>query len=83
MRMGELGDYVATPADAPSIEPDAAFWESARMVMPPPGKASVHLRVDSDVLEWFKAQGEGHLTRMNAVLRSYVEAKKQGPGPRR
>ncbi len=53
------------------------------MVMPPPGKASVHLRIDSDVLEWFKAQGKGHLTRRNAVLRSYVEARKQEHGPRR
>jgi len=37
------------------------------------------LRVDSDVLEWFRAQGKGHLTRMNAVLRSYVAAQKHGP----
>jgi len=38
--------------------------------MPPAeGKTSVHLRVDTDVLDWFKAQGRGHLTRMNAVLR--------------
>jgi BrnA antitoxin of type II toxin-antitoxin system len=36
----------------------------------PPGKASVHLLVDADVLAWFKAQGRGHLTRMNAVLRA-------------
>jgi uncharacterized protein (DUF4415 family) len=45
-------------------------------VMPPAGKASIHLRVDSDVLEWFKEQGRGHLTRMNAVLRSFMEAHK-------
>ena len=44
-----------------------------------PHRASVHLRVDSDVLEWFRAQGKGHLTRMNAVLRSYVAAQKHGP----
>ncbi len=49
----------------------------ARVIMPS-GKSSVHLRVDSDVLEWFKAQGKGHLTRMNAVLRSYVAAQKHG-----
>lgn len=83
IRMRERGDYVPTRKDAPAIEPDAAFWERARIVMPPPGKTSVHLRVDSDVLEWFKAQGKGHLTRMNAVLRSYVESKKQERRPRR
>ena len=51
------------------------FWKRARVVMPR-GKTSVHLRLDSDVFEWFKKQGEGHLTRMNAVLRSYVNAQK-------
>jgi uncharacterized protein (DUF4415 family) len=35
----------------------------------------VHLRLDSDVVEWFKARGKGHLTHMNAVLRAYVDAK--------
>jgi uncharacterized protein (DUF4415 family) len=44
--------------------------------MPPAGKESVHLRLDSDVLEWFRAQGKGHLSRMNAVLRSFMEAHK-------
>ncbi|MCB1884004.1 MAG: BrnA antitoxin family protein [Geminicoccaceae bacterium] len=68
-----MGDYAPTPADAPSIEPDEAFWRNARVVTPS-GKASIHLRVDNDVLAWFKAQGRGHLTRMNAVLRSYMEA---------
>jgi len=43
----------------------------------PPGKTSVHLRVDSDVFEWFKKQGDGHLTHMNAVLRSYVDAHRR------
>ena len=64
-------------ADAPALSVGAEFWQNARVVMPPPGKASIHLRVDSDVLEWFKEQGRGHLTRMNAVLRSFMEAHKQ------
>jgi len=38
----------------------------------PSGKTSVHLRLDSDVVEWFKANGKGHLTRMNAVLKAFV-----------
>jgi uncharacterized protein (DUF4415 family) len=42
----------------------------------PSGKTSVHLRLDSDVVEWFKKHGKGHLTRMNAVLRAYVEAQR-------
>jgi uncharacterized protein (DUF4415 family) len=65
-----------TRTDAPEAPPlGDDFWKRARVVMPP-GKTSVHLRVDSDVFDWFKKQGEGHLTRMNAVLRSYVEAHK-------
>ena len=38
----------------------------------PPEKVSVHLRLDKDVYDWFKEQGRGHLTRMNAVLKSYM-----------
>lgn len=37
-------------------------------------KASISLRVDRDVLEWFKAQGEGYQTRINAVLRAFRDA---------
>ncbi len=65
-----------TRADAPEAESlGAEFWRSARVVMPA-GKTSVHLRLDSDVVDWFKGTGKGHLTRMNAVLKAYVEAQK-------
>ncbi|MGH8173031.1 MAG: BrnA antitoxin family protein [Rhodanobacteraceae bacterium] len=37
-------------------------------------KTSIALRVDSDVLAWFKAQGAGYQTRMNAVLRAFRDA---------
>jgi len=39
-----------------------------------PSKALVSLRLDQDVLEWFKAQGSGYQTRMNAVLRAFRDA---------
>ena len=66
-----------TSADAPeAVSLGTEFWKSARVVMPS-GKTSVHLRLDSDIVEWFKANGKGHLTRMNAVLRAYVEAQKR------
>ncbi len=61
------------------------FWKCARVVLPP-GKMSVHLRLDSDVAEWFKARGKGHLTRMNAAGRSPGTAAPPRPlrpaGPR-
>ena len=65
-----------TSRGAPEAESlGAEFWKSARVVVPQ-GKTSVHLRLDNDVVEWFRARGKGHLTRMNAVLRAYVEAQK-------
>ena len=66
-----------TRPDAPLAESlGEEFWKSACVVLPP-GKTSVHLRLDSDVVEWFKSNGKGHLTRMNAVLRAYVETQKR------
>ena len=65
-----------TRADAPEAESlGVEFWKSAR-VRAPVGKTSVHLRVDTDIVEWFRTRGKGHLTRMNAVLRAYVDAHK-------
>ena len=76
--MRERGQDQTSP-EAPEAESlGAEFWSSARVVMPT-GKTSVHLRLDSDVVDWFKANGKGHLTRMNAVLRAYVEAQKHLP----
>jgi uncharacterized protein (DUF4415 family) len=70
-------DGDAARRDAPEAEPlGTDFWKSARVVVPP-GKTSVHLRLDRDVVDWFRARGKGHLTRMNAVLRAYVDAQKR------
>jgi uncharacterized protein (DUF4415 family) len=65
-----------TRADAPEAESlGEGFWDNAKLVMPR-GKTSVHLRLDSDIVEWFKSNGKGHLTRMNAALREYVQSHK-------
>jgi uncharacterized protein (DUF4415 family) len=45
-----------------------------RGLQPMPSKAAVSLRVDQDVLEWFKAQGPGYQTRINIVLRAFRDA---------
>jgi uncharacterized protein (DUF4415 family) len=45
-----------------------------RGLKPLPPKASISLRVDQDVLEWFKEQGPGYQTRINAVLRAFRDA---------
>ena len=45
-----------------------------RGMKPLPAKESISLRVDADVLEWFKSQGPGYQTRINLVLRAYRDA---------
>lgn len=45
-----------------------------RGLEPIPPKASIALRLDADVLEWFKSQGPGYQTRINAVLRAFKDA---------
>jgi uncharacterized protein (DUF4415 family) len=47
-----------------------------RGLKPVPRKAQLTLRVDSDVLDWFKKQGQGYQTKINALLRAYMEAHK-------
>ncbi|MBI3419863.1 MAG: BrnA antitoxin family protein, partial [Proteobacteria bacterium] len=52
------GEYSPTPSDAPEAEPmPEGFWDRAKIVYPHERKASIHLRVDPDVLKWFKEQG--------------------------
>jgi uncharacterized protein (DUF4415 family) len=50
-----------------------SFWKSARLVMPEP-KDRLTIRVDRDVVRWLKKNGPGYQTRVNAILRSYMEA---------
>lgn len=54
-----------------------------RGLKPAPAKAQLTLRLDSDVLDWFKQQGRGYQTRINALLRAYMEANKSEVASRR
>ncbi|MGH6932269.1 MAG: BrnA antitoxin family protein [Dongiaceae bacterium] len=50
-----------------------AFWRNARLVLPTDaGKEVVTLRLDRDLLKWFKGRGRGYQTRINAILRAYM-----------
>ena len=53
---------------------DENFWKDARVVLPKP-KRLVTLRLDADLLEWLKRES-GYQTRINAILRAYMDAKK-------
>ena len=59
--------------------PEAALKHIVRGIVrrglePLPTKSSISLRLDRDVLEWFKAQGPGYQTRINTVLRAFRDA---------
>ena len=60
----------------PDVHPtDEDFWKTAKVVMPQP-KETMTIRLDADVLEWFRKRGRGYQTRINAILRSYMRAHK-------
>lgn len=49
-------------------------WDKAQIVLPEP-KQAVNLRLDAEILRYFRQQGPGYQTRINAVLKSYVNAQ--------
>jgi len=57
--------------------PLSAGWESTVMVGLPPAKQDIHIRLDGDILDWFKARGRGYQTRINAVLRAFVQTRRR------
>ena len=59
-------------ADPEAHVTDEDFWKSAKVVMPAP-KEIVTMRLDADLLRWFRQQ-RGYQTRINAILRAYMKA---------
>ena len=76
--LAALPDDQIDYSDIPELDDD--FWENARIVAPP-GKERITFGVDRDVLEFFRKDGPGYQTRMNAVLRSFVEAHRDKDSP--
>ena len=77
--MVATGDHVATAKRAKEASPklDRACVDNARVGRPvETPKVPISMRLDPEVLAWFKQTGKGYLSRMNAVLRAYVEAQK-------
>jgi len=64
----------AADPDAGAIPP--GFWDKATVRLPQ-NKQQITLRLDRDVIGWFKRTGKDYQSRMGAVLRSYVEAKRK------
>lgn len=70
----EVERRAAADPDAGVLPP--GFWDNAELRMPLT-KQQITLRLDPDVIGWFKGTGKGYQSRMAAVLRSYVEAKRK------
>ncbi len=72
----EIEDAAAQDSDF--ANQDENWFLAAELEMPKP-KQLVSLRLDTEILDWFKAKGPGYQTRMNAALMAYVKrAKRHG-----
>lgn len=71
-RMSEREIQATSPSELADLPED--FWEDATVVEPTT-KQPISLRVDADVLQWFKTQGPRYQSRINAVLRSYMSQR--------
>lgn len=72
-RMADPSDDKIDTSEVPEL--DEAFFQRAELRVP--AKHPVTLRIDEDVLVWFKAQGKGYQTRINRLLRQYMESQTQ------
>jgi uncharacterized protein (DUF4415 family) len=68
------GDAAASPEHPEADVKHIMKGIVRRGLTPVQSKTSVSLRVDQDVLEWFKSQGAGYQTRMNGVLKAFRDA---------
>ena len=74
-RMTDLEVRDSSPPELAGLPHD--FWDTAVLVEPV-RKQAISLRVDEDVLTWFKECGPRYQSRMNAVLRSYMHSRLRG-----
>ncbi|MCL4266052.1 MAG: BrnA antitoxin family protein [Anaerolineae bacterium] len=69
-KVDALIDEEIDTSDIPPLGDD--FFANAELRLPQ-AKQTITIRLDKDVLEWYKTQGKGYQTRINAILRSYME----------
>jgi uncharacterized protein (DUF4415 family) len=74
-RLDAMSDEDIDLSDCPEITPEMFAKAVVRQGLPATkSKTQVTLRIDSDVLEWFKSHGQGYQTQINQLLRDYMEA---------
>ncbi len=74
LRDADVATAIAEDPDALEVRP--GWLENAMLLRPGRRKRQITVRLDEEVIDWFKSQGKGYQTRMNAVLRAYCEARK-------
>ena len=75
-RVDALTDKQIDFSDIPEVTPEMfARAVVRRGLKPVPRKEQLTIRVDSDVLEWYRRQGPGYQTRINALLRAYMQER--------
>ena len=73
-----MGDSDIDLSDSPELTPELFAKAVVRRGLKPVSrKSQLTLRLDSDVLTWFKSQGRGYQTRINTLLRAYMDAHRQ------
>ena len=68
-RVDAMNDEGIDYSDIPEL--DETFFQKADLRLP--NKKAVTMRLDADVVDWFKGQGRGYQTRINKLLRAYME----------
>jgi uncharacterized protein (DUF4415 family) len=80
-RVDNLRDTDIDFSDNPEITPEVFARAVLRKGLKPVvRKTQVTLRIDDDVLTWFRRQGKGYQTHINSLLKAYKEAHQNGPG---
>ena len=72
-RLDKMKDEDIDLSEAPEITPEMFAKAIVRRGLKPRTKTQLTLRVDSDVLEWYKKQGRGYQTKINMLLRAYMQ----------
>lgn len=76
-RVDALSDSEIDLSDNPEVTPEMFAKAFVRRgLTASPTKEQVTLRLDAEVLEWFRAQGKGYQTQINRLLRAYMEARR-------
>ena len=76
-RLRAMADKDIDLSDSPELTPEMFARSIVRRGLKPvTRKSQLTLRIDQDVVEWFRRQGRGYQTKINSLLRAYMEAHK-------